>query len=94
MFCTGRIRHKGMPGGRSEAQPQASIERARTWRKRTLVPHPVRAMRRLRGGFEEQIKRALNDRQRMERDDVIPTQATPHAGAVRLSRFMAQRATV
>jgi hypothetical protein len=36
MFCTGRIRHKGMPGGRSEAQPQASIERVRTWRSEPL----------------------------------------------------------
>jgi hypothetical protein len=41
----------------------------------------------IRGGFEEQMKRALNDRQRMERDDVIPTQATSCAGAARLLRF-------
>jgi hypothetical protein len=33
-------------------------------------------MRRLRGGFEGQLKRALNGRQRMERDDVLPAQAS------------------
>lgn len=36
MFCTGRIRCKGAPGGRSEAQPQASIERVRTRRSEPL----------------------------------------------------------
>ena len=41
-----------------------------------------------RGGFEEQMKRALNDRQRMERDDVIPAQATSRAGAARLLRSL------
>lgn len=45
--------------------------------KRTLVPNPVRAMRRMRGGFEWQMKRALNGRQRMERGDVFPAQAIP-----------------
>ncbi|AME27358.1 hypothetical protein AXG89_26565 (plasmid) [Burkholderia sp. PAMC 26561] len=53
--------------------------------QQTLVLKPVRAMRRLRGGFEEQRKRALNDRQRMERGDVVPTHATSRAGAARLS---------
>ena len=53
--------------------------------KRTLVPNPARAMRRLRGGSDGQMKCALNGRQRMERDDVIPTQATSRAGAARLS---------
>jgi hypothetical protein len=42
----------------------------------------------IRGGFEEQMKRALNDRQRMERDDVIPTRATSRAGDASLLRAL------
>ena len=45
----------------------------------------------IRGGFEAQMKRALNDRQRRERDDVIPTQATSRVGAARLSRSLGER---
>ena len=73
MFCTGRIRHKGMPGGRSEAHSRRRASNGRGHGEADPCAESGSCYASIRGGFEEQMKRALNDRQRMERDDVIPT---------------------
>jgi hypothetical protein len=58
--------------------------------KRTLVPSPARAMRRIRGGFEGQMQRVENGGQRMERDSRVShashATAREPVGLLRFSR--------
>lgn len=61
-------RCKGAPGSRSEAEPQASIDRVRNVAQRTLAPRLAGAMRRKEAARSADSTR-LDEKERMERND-------------------------